>query len=577
MSTPSNYTSPRGALATNRYDFQNHVDGYAFRHNSDQVDVNPPVVIQNTTVTTVADALTAISNYIVQDQSGGQGFITVGDGYDTWHNANGSINFDNTVPPLNDILKPVFDAIINNTTIPAGFERIQRGGIILIKAGTYIITETVDVPPGIILIGEGYGTKIVNAVSLDLSSLPPSPKLSPTIMPMFKIKADANRSVNDGAVDSNGDYFMFSKFTGFFNLVISDNFVENTILGDTYYKLPQNTDGYALIEPENGSNTVLDNVVFIGRMNVTGLRAVTSGTCSAVRLDVVNPPSNGSFLRINNCFIDGFSVPISFLSESGNKDFLEVLNSKIRAYGYLNGDTSSGANNCFFLTNDSNTSVKNNYLYGNTKTMLAGIYLNATVVSPPDAQGRSKITISNNDFEIDKQDNTANLTFNILYNGTGGSIVTYLVPTDINNTLQGYIGTNLQAGAESQFIVNGIAGGSFGGPKLSVSSEAVLTADIYITAREVPGDYVIPSSPGTPNFVILVNSPTAPVNITLPAVGVGRLITIKDIGGAAATYNITVLRNGGTIDGLASDYVINTNKGVLRLVTGNGSGGWWII
>lgn len=562
-----------GALVVDRYAFQKHINGQSFRHAADQIDLTQ-ISTNLDSATTVQGAFNSISDFITAASNNGIGYLAVPDGYDTWHSANGYINFDNTIPSLDTVLNPVFSAIINNTTIPAGFERIKNGGVILLKAGTYVVSNTIDIPPGITLIGEGYGTKVINATSLNLATSPPTPKGSPTIKPVFRAKTDLNRSINDQVVDSSG-FFMFSRKTGFFNMVIADNFVENTILGDTYYQLPQNKDGYeCLIEQEAGSHVVCNDVYFVGRFAST-----SSITCHAIKLNNSIPASSGTILTINNCFIDGFSVPISFLSLSGNQDYLEVFNSKIRAHGYLNGNALSGDDNCFILSNDANISVKNNYLYGNSVVITAGIYIKSTVLVAPNAQARSKITISNNETVIDKTDNTFNITFNNLVNGTGSSLLAYAVTSDINNTLQGYLYTNLLDHTTGQFIVNGIGDGSFGGDNLSVTLQTVLNSNIYVAIREVTTNYPIPSSASDGvDCIILVNKPTGTVNITLPSsAAAGRLITIKDIGGAASSFNITVLRNGGTIDGAASNYVINTDHGALRLVNGDGSSSWWII
>jgi hypothetical protein len=65
MTTPSTpnfnpLTNP-GHLVTDRYDFEKHYDGYAFRHNSTQIDLYPTLVINSTTTTTVQQALTQLS------------------------------------------------------------------------------------------------------------------------------------------------------------------------------------------------------------------------------------------------------------------------------------------------------------------------------------------------------------------------------------------------------------------------------------------------------------------------------------------------------------------------------------
>lgn len=213
-----------------------------FRHKASHIDVdNPSLVYGNPT--DVEEALENIKGYLDLLSNIGEGFVTVGDGYDTWHNADGNINFDPAIPTLDSLLNPVFNKMLNNLPVPTEFERVEKGGIILIKAGTYVVANTIEVPPGITLMGEGYGTKIVNISSLTIpaSGIEPTPKGSPTPMPMFKIMPDLSRAVHDEPVDPN--LFMFVKTTRFINMVICDNFVENPILGAQYYKLPQNTTG----------------------------------------------------------------------------------------------------------------------------------------------------------------------------------------------------------------------------------------------------------------------------------------------------------------------------------------------
>lgn len=80
----------------------------------------------------------------------------------------------------------------------------------------------------------------------------------------------------------------------------------------------------------------------------------------------------------------------------------------------------------------------------------------------------------------------------------------------------------------------------------------------------------------TTDYILGVNGLTAAITITLPtAVGVtGQTYIIKDEGGQAATYNITIATASQTIDG-ASTYVMNTNYQSLTLVS-NGAN-WSIL
>lgn len=70
-----NYIPGVGGLALSRYDAQAHFDGTAFRHNSNQIDVNPAVNIDGYLYYTVSDALGAIGVALNQEND----FIASGD------------------------------------------------------------------------------------------------------------------------------------------------------------------------------------------------------------------------------------------------------------------------------------------------------------------------------------------------------------------------------------------------------------------------------------------------------------------------------------------------------------------
>lgn len=67
MSNPlvPNYVKGVGRLVTDRYDFQDHIDGYSFRHNATQIDLSPAITFDGYTETTVQDALQILSTYVV--------------------------------------------------------------------------------------------------------------------------------------------------------------------------------------------------------------------------------------------------------------------------------------------------------------------------------------------------------------------------------------------------------------------------------------------------------------------------------------------------------------------------------
>lgn len=478
MANP-NFNSTHGALATNRFDFQSHIDGTAFRHNANEIDVNPSIYSGITVEGSLTNIATAITSLIAAQAAVGQGFVTVGDGYDTWHIADGNTNFDPSVPSLDVLLNPVFNAIINNTTIPVGFERVHRGGIIIIKAGTYIVKKPIYVPAGISLVGEGYGTKIINASNLTLPNPPntkPSVNVSnasnttpiqittstpitglnngdyvnvsgvggntaangtwiitfidttnftlnnsigngtytsstgsvSTMAPVFRIVADANRSNSDTAVDPN--LFIFSRETKIMNMVIADNFVERPYFLINNYKTPQNATSTSVLNPpplvhqEAGSNLYLNGVYFLGRVSFSSGQVVSLITGSAVSLNNTIPAVNGSILKVNNCFIDGFAQPIGFNSTGGKNDYLEITDSKIRSYGYFNGDAATLKYNTIINSNIVNANITSNYLYGNYTNITSSLYINAVpgYGVPGSVQDKCRITLTDNDIVIDK-------------------------------------------------------------------------------------------------------------------------------------------------------------------------------
>jgi hypothetical protein len=72
------------------------------------------------------------------------------------------------------------------------------------------------------------------------------------------------------------------------------------------------------------------------------------------------------------------------------------------------------------------------------------------------------------------------------------------------------------------------------------------------------------------DYYVAVTSLSAPRTLTLPSAstaGAGFRLIVKDESGAAGTHNITVARSGSqTIDG-ATNQIISTNYGVLRLIS----------
>ena len=135
-----------GFAAVHRQDFRAHTTGGDWRHTADQTDMNPSLSVLGGIFSspTVQGTLQLLANTF---STAGQGFITIGDGYDM-----GDFNVgDPSTPSLHDAFNAAFAS-----------PRLQQGGVLLIKAGTYRLTQTVTVPQGMMIIGEGRGTVIIS-------------------------------------------------------------------------------------------------------------------------------------------------------------------------------------------------------------------------------------------------------------------------------------------------------------------------------------------------------------------------------------------------------------------------------
>lgn len=494
--TPPTFTRGTGRLATDRFDFQSHINGQGFRQNATTVDIaNPSLVYGNPA--NVEVALENLNSFITTQINAGQGFCVVGDGYNTWHNANGTINFDTTVPSLDTILNPVFSAILNGTALPAAFQRIKYGGIVLIKAGTYIVKHTINVPPGITLIGENYGTKIINATALDTSTLPPTPSGSPSSV--FNILADGYRSSYNGftggadyAVDPN--LFMFAREVRICNMVIADNFVEPTLLGDNSYKTPQNKTSLLALNPpplvsqQLGSSLSLIGIWGLGRANFSSGKIVSSVTGSFIGIDG-SATDTETFCKIDSCFFDGFSIPVNMATTSAfdgyGQDFLEIKNSRIRAYGYFNGDSTDGYANTTIKCNVQNISVSDSLFYGNATNVSSLVYLVNAPSSAPAFQDRSKIVIVGNQVIINKTsgDNSINSTWLPLYYSAAiAAPINYATALVYGNDFQDTFNIYIDDGYQ-------FSGPGIGSPQLSINRNTH-TTDIRNDTINVDGYFI---------------------------------------------------------------------------------------
>lgn len=103
------------------------------------------------------------------------------------------------------------------------------------------------------------------------------------------------------------------------------------------------------------------------------------------------------------------------------------------------------------------------------------------------------------------------------------------------------------------------------GPQTSSTAIHKVSGGLYQTVRTITGNLTIDTT--TTDYYILCNQSGA-INITLPTPVIGRVLVIKDISGAAATNNITLVRSGTEkIEGIAASRLLQTNWGSWTLTT----------
>lgn len=579
------FTPGNARIAADLFDFRKHTNGTDFLHSANHITTSPGV----DGATNVQTSIDNINTFIASLSDLGTAFAAIPDGYDCYTDPAPNFYFSNAIPPLNDFLIPLFSAISTAGTMPTGYDRLKEGGILYIPAGTYYIDETVEIPPSIILLGEGYATKIINATSLDLTLSPPQIDAGATHVPMFIIKSDTNRSNNDSAIDAENS-FMFSRTTKFVNITISDNFVEPTLLGDVYYKLPQNTIGDCpLIMQEQGSYLEMQDVKIIGRaLATTKIISADGATRFAVKLDTVTSNTTGTMLKIINSFIDGFSLPISFNSEGGINDYLEVSGCKIRSHGYLDNDGASENKNCIINMNDNNSVIVSNFFYGNHNGCYTIAYITDVVSGgAPLVQDRSRILINSNNFTIDNGGATSVVAEPFIIDVGIGTLSDYASILVSNNIIDPENGFTISVADDipqfeifqDELNINslgsvGIFGGSTGG-NINIATivnggRITLNGALKVRTQTITSQPYAIDADGFSDYIIFVDLTTiaAATTITLPVPENGRTIIIKDRDGLADTYNITVEANSAElIEGLATDVIFSSSYGSWKFVS----------
>lgn len=109
-----------------------------------------------------------------------------------------------------------------------------------------------------------------------------------------------------------------------------------------------------------------------------------------------------------------------------------------------------------------------------------------------------------------------------------------------------------------------------GGPKVTTVGK------IYMPTKAVTSSpYTVDTT--TNDYIIFVDSTGGAISINLPAADNGRVLFIQDVGGAANTNNITLVRNGSdTIQGVGANYVMDADYQGVTLAAYSGNS-WFII
>ena len=250
-----------GELATRKQDFNAHYQGNGFRHTAPNIDMSPP--IPSLGGATVQQTLEQITTLI---SSNGTGFISIGnaDGYGI-----GTYNMNTVDTPT----------LANAFTAAFADDRLQNGGIILVLAGTYILTTPVTVPPGITIIGEVGGTLIIGEMTEQ------SMFIVSSAVKDFRIGGDSGSGTIPLSVGSNVEKVKF------FNLMLSDNLNGTAASGGTTMAT------VPIIALSNAANLELERVSFIGRIN-NGAVANRPKTYSAV--STVSGGSTGTTLTVKD-------------------------------------------------------------------------------------------------------------------------------------------------------------------------------------------------------------------------------------------------------------------------------------
>ncbi len=494
-----------GFAATHRQDFRAHTEGGDWRHLADQTDMNPAITTDNN-IFNAPTVQTTLEKFATFLNTTGQGFISIGDGYDTQH-------ADFIVGSGDDIASAFNDAFLH--------PRLTNGGVILVKAGTYRLKTTVTVPPGFIIMGELAGTIIQGEV---------------IEQPMFIISSAIDRPqissdsiIAQDPLDKNE----------FFNIILADNLDGYVNSGDPCMTT------VPMIKCQTGSYLTCAHTAFLGKMGTLGAGPGFGRTKTLYAAGFANASSYEGTLIFDNCTFDGLVSIVKY--EPGNiNDKLIINQCKVRCFGTeALADSTDPTKNCFVLaTGTMRISITNNTLIGTD----GNSYIFAVVTF---SAGTPIISIVNNSGTI-----AVPLVYENLINNNGsGTWVQNIVGNLFNDKGDGAlsIGNNIL----------GIASNNSGSIILQGNTGILLLqgADVFLTAIDdmtiSSGDNISISTAGVGDITI-----TSADNISISTAGIGDItITSADDISVTGADNVTI-RSDNTMSVTSADNLtIASNSG----------------
>lgn len=140
----------------------------------------------------------------------------------------------------------------------------------------------------------------------------------------------------------------------------------------------------------------------------------------------------------------------------------------------------------------------------------------------------------------------------------------------------GYDYTIQTNGGNDIYLNSSATDGSSNIGSIELNGRVVIT-DATASITNTASPYTI-GAVGKNKTVILANSTDGTITINLPAVSAGTLrLIIADVGGAAATNNITITPNGGDKIQDYDDLVINGNYNCITLFAPTTGSKWFIL